>query len=144
MNTYITDPADIEQVRNGTAKLNGKEVIITNDDLRIITKKIFFALKDNPDLAIIPHLGLSKKSTTALNQYQTVTVSELEELVLEHFTLTKEQPGVSGGPPRLEVLDRPPNEFWILNLRQGRWLTPEVVNWFPVIEQPKAKIITRP
>jgi hypothetical protein len=130
MKTYITDPADIAEVRNGSARINGKEVLIADGDMKTATKRIFFAFKDNPDLAIVAGMGLAKKSST-ISQYRKLSVPELKELILKYFVLVREQPGVSGGPCRLEVLDGPPGPFWIPTLLQGRWLNDEVCSWFP-------------
>ena len=125
MKTYITDPKDIQAVRDGTASINGKSVLIADSDMRTATKRIFFAFKDDPDLAIVAGLGLAKKSS-AVGQYRRLSVPELKELILEKFVLVREQAGVSGGPPRLEILSDPPSPFWLVTILQGRWIDPEV------------------
>jgi hypothetical protein len=138
MKTYITDPADIAQVRDGSARINGKEVLIADGNMKIATRAIFRALSSSPDLAIVGGLGLARKST-AINQYRKLSVPELRELILEKFVLVREQ--VRGdGQCRLEVLDGPPTPFWIPTLLQGRWLTEEVASWFPAIRQDKVKL----
>jgi hypothetical protein len=139
MKTYITDPTIIAEVREGSARINGKLVLPT-EEIRVAAKRIFFAFKDNPDLAICAGLGLCKKNTA--NQWRRLSVPEFKELVLNQFLLVREQLG-EGGRCRLEVLDGPP-PFWVVTLMQGRWLDTEVQGWFPVIEQPKVTIIARP
>jgi hypothetical protein len=138
MKSYITDPADIAQVRDGSARINGKEVLIADGNMKNATRAIFRALSSNPDLAIVAGLGLAKKST-AINQYRKLNVPELTKLILEKFVLVREQ--VRGdGQSRLEVLDGPPTPFWVPTLLQGRWLTEEVASWFPAIRQDKVKL----
>jgi hypothetical protein len=64
---------------------------------------------------------------------------------LANFQLVREQAGVSGGPPRLEILSDVPNNFWLVTIMQGRWLSSEVESWFPpVVKQDKIKLISRP
>jgi hypothetical protein len=143
MTQYIVDAADIAEVRAGTARINGKEVLIADGDMRTATRRIFAVLAKNPDLGIVSGLGLSTKSST-VGQYRRLSVPELEQLILDSFTLVREQ--LRGdGQCRLEILEGPPSKFWVVTLHQGRWLTDEVCSWFPpIIKQDKIKLITRP
>jgi hypothetical protein len=142
MTTYITDPKDIQEVRDGSAKINGKSVLIADGDMRTATRAIFRALSSNPDLAIVGGLGIAKKSSA--NQWRKLSVPDLKALVLDSFVLVREQ--IRGdGQCRLEVLDGPPTPFWLPTLLQGRWISTEVESWFPpIIKQEKIKLITRP
>jgi hypothetical protein len=141
MKTYISDPQDIAEVRNGTARIGGKEVLLADADMRTATKRIFFTLSKNLELALVAGLGLSVKSSA--NQWRRISVPELKALILDNFVLVREQTGPAGS--RLEILTDVPTPLWIPTILQGRWLDSEVESWFPpVIKQDKIRIIKRP
>jgi len=141
MKTYITDPQDIAQVRAGTARIGGKEVLLADSDMKTATKRIFFTLSKKPELALVAGLGLSVKSSA--NQWRRISVPELKALVLDAFVLVKEQTGAAGS--RLEVLNDVPTPFYLPTILQGRWLDSEVESYFPpVIRQDKIRIVKRP
>jgi hypothetical protein len=143
MKTYITDKKDIEDVRNGTARINGKEILLVDANMKTATRRIFSALSKNPDIALVAGLGLCLKSS-AIGQWRRISVPELKALVLDAFVLVREQTR-GDGQCRLEILPDVPNPFWLPTVLQGRWIDPEVESWFPpIIKQDKVKIITRP
>jgi hypothetical protein len=132
MKTYITDPSDIAAVKRGEGELNGKPVLLVSSDMASATKRIFAELAKTPVLAIVGGLGLCIK-VDAKPPWRKISLAEFRALVLEAFTLVKEQIG-DGGKSRLEVLDGPPNALWLPTVLQARWLTNEVQGWFQRVD----------
>ena len=141
MNAYLTEPSDVEAVKNGTASIGGKPLLAVDADMRTATERIFRVLSENPNLAIVAGLGLSAKASTGL--WKRLSVPELRDLILSIFILLKPEVG-EDGRTRFRILDGPPNPIWVATLTQNRWLNDHVQSWFPAIKQPKVQIIKNP
>jgi hypothetical protein len=138
MSTYITDPKDIESIHSGEARIDGK-LVLPVDDVTKAARRIYRELANNPELAVTG-IGLSIKNVPG--EWVRISLAKFRELVLDAFTLVKQQTG-EGGRIRFEVLAEPPS-FWLQTLLHSRWLDTEAQSYWPKIAQPPAKIIARP
>jgi hypothetical protein len=146
MNTQksIADPESVRLARIGELKIDGKPALNLVSDMRSASRQVFSHLAAKyPDLlAVVAGKGLSVKGSGG--EYRRISGAEFEALLLETFVLCYEQPAVGENPPRLELVDKPSNRFWVGTILQGRWLDEEMQSLFCQPPIPRGVLISRP
>jgi hypothetical protein len=146
MNTqkFISDPESVNLSRIGELKIDGKPALNLASDMRSASRQVFWHLANKyPDLlAVVAGKGLSVKGSSG--EWRRITGTEFEALICQTFVLCTEQPGVGANSPRLEIVDKPKNRFWIPTILQGRWLDETTQRFFRPAPIPIGKLVVRP